>query len=296
MNQDKKLNVDIPGSIVELRAMLKEFRLKKIIYKKFFRGKGLEFETYRNFSPDDDANLIDWKASSRAQKLLVKQYREERDLKIMFIIDVGDNMVFGSTEKLKCEFLTELVAAFSMVMLQDNDRIGFFLFNDNIKHFVDCRAGEKQFQIFMDILCDGSNYGGVTDIDKALNFALDYFDNSINAVVLVSDFLKVTKETEKGLSLLSNRFETIVIRVRDPLDITFPDIEGEVVLENPVNHEQVIVNPSVAKRTYEQYALKQAKFVEEMFKKSELDYLDLITDKSFVIPLAIFLKERLERL
>ena len=295
MNQDKKLNVDIPGSITELGAMLKEFRLKKIIYKRFFRGKGLEFETYRTFSPDDDANLIDWKTSSRAQKLLVKQYKEERNLKVMFIIDVGENMVFGSTDKLKCEFVTEFVAAFSMVMLQDNDRIGFFLFSEDIKHFVDCKAGEKQFQIFMDILSKGSNYGGVTNIDKALDFALDYFDNSIDAVVLVSDFLRVTTKTEKKLSLLANRFETLVIRVRDSLDITLPDMEGEVVLENPVNHEQAIVNPRVAKKTYQEYALKQAKFVEEIFKKSALDYLDLITNKSFVIPLAIFLKKRLDR-
>ena len=129
MNQ-KKLNVDIAGSISELQSMLKEFRLKKRIYKLFFRGKGLEFESYRVFSPDDDAADIDWKASSRSQQLLVKQYREERDLKIMFLIDVGSNMVLGSGKKVKCEFVTELAAAFSDVILSVNDRIGFFLFSD----------------------------------------------------------------------------------------------------------------------------------------------------------------------
>lgn len=288
----QKLNVDIAGSISELQAMLKEFRLKVKIYKMFFRGQGLEFESYRNFSPDDDAKNIDWKASSRAQKLLVKQYIEERDLKIMFMIDVGSNMVFGSTEKIKCEFITELVAAFSMVMLHANDRIGFVLFSDTIKHFVDCEGGEKQFQIFVDHLSNGSNYGGTTNIDKALDFALNYFDKSISAVVLVSDFLKVTKETEKKLSLLSNKFETIAIRVRDPLDITLPALEGEVVLENSATRQQVIINPHVAKRTYERYALEQGKIVENMFKQSEIDYLDLTTDKSFAAPLAIFLKER----
>ena len=92
---------------------------------------------------------------------------------------------------------------------------------------------------------------------------------------------------------MARKFETIAIRVRDPLDITLPDVEGEIILENPENHQQVIVNPRVAKKSYEQYALEQSKIVEEIFKKSELDYLDLITDKSFAEPLAIFLKERL---
>ena len=289
----QKLNVDIAGSISELQSMLKEFGLKTKIYKMFFRGKGLEFEGYRNFSPDDDAKDIDWKASSRAQKPLVKQYREERDLKIMFVIDVGNNMVFGSTKKIKCEFVTELVAAFSMVMLHANDRIGFVLFSDTIKHFVDCKGGEKQFQIFVDQLSNGSNYGGTTNIDRALDFAINYFDRTISAVVLVSDFLKVTKETEKKLSLLSNKSETIIIRVRDPLDVTLPEIDGEVVLENPTTRQQIIINPHVAKRTYEKYASEQGKIVENIFKQSGVDYLDLTTDKSFTVPLAIFLKERL---
>lgn len=289
-----KLNVNIAGSISELEGMLKEFRLKKLIYKLFFRGKGLEFDGYRDFAPDDDATRIDWKATMRAQKTLVKQYIEERDLRIMFMIDIGENMVFGSTEKIKCEFITELVAAFSKVMLNTDDRIGFVLFGDTITHFVDCQAGEKQFEIFVDTLSNGLNYGGVTNLDQALDFSIDYFSDAISAVILVSDFLKVTGETEKKLALLSNRFETIAIRVRDPLDITLPDMEGEIILENPETHEQVIVNPNVAKNAYEKYALEQGKIVEDIFKKAEVDHLDLITNKSFAAPLAVFLKERLE--
>lgn len=289
-----KLNVDIARAISELEAMLKEFRLKIPLYKMFFRGKGLEFDGYRDFYPDDDAERIDWKVSSRAQKLMVKQYIEERDLRIMFLIDVGENMVFGSTERLKCEYITELVAAFSKVMLNKNDRIGFIFFSDAITHFVDCKSGEKQFNIFIETLSEGKNYGGTSNVDLALDFAVDYLDDSISSVILISDFLNISSETEKKLGLLSHRFETIAIRVRDPLDMTLPDIEGEVVLEDKKSHHQVIINPRVAKRSYEKYAYMQAKMVKEIFEKSELDHVDLITDKSFAEPLTIFLKERIE--
>ena len=290
-----KLNVDVAGSISDLQSMLKEFRLKQKIYRLFFRGKGLEFDGYRDFASDDDASRIDWKASLRAQKLLTKQYKEERDLKIMFVIDVGDNMVFGSTEKIKCEFITELVAAFSMVMLSENDQIGFVLFSDSIKQFVQYAGGEKQLQIFVNSLSYGENYGGLTDIDSALDFLVKTFDSSVSAVVLVSDFLRVSGETKKKLNLLANKFETIIIRVRDPLDITLPDIDGEIILEDIETRGQVIVNPSIAKKNYEINALQQGELVEDIFKKTSVDYLDLITDKSFVIPLSIFLKERLEK-
>ena len=227
MESKRRLNVDIDGSVLEFKSMLKEFKLKR--KKVAFRGEGLEFDGYRDFSPDDDAGNIDWKSSLRAQKLLVKKYKEERDLKIMFLVDVGSNMVFGSTDKIKCEFATELVAAFTDLILNSEDRFGFFLFSDIINHFVDCKGGTKHFQFFVDILSNGLNYGGKTNLDQALDFATTYLDKSVSSVIIISDFLNITEKTEKKLSLLASKFETIIVQVRDPLDVTLPEIEGEVV-------------------------------------------------------------------
>lgn len=291
----KRLDVDIAGAISEFQSIMKEFRLKRDIYKIIFRGKGLEFEAFRDYAPDDDASNIDWKASSRAQKLLVKQYKEERDMKIMFIIDVSNNMVFGSGKKLKCEFVAEVAAAMAKVIMDANDQVGFFFFSNKVKHFLDTRIGEKHFQLFVDMLTDAKNYGGVSNIDMALDYALDYFTPSINSVIFISDFLNVTKNTEKKLTLLSNKFETILLRVRDILDITLPDVDREIIVENPQTGDQVVVNPKVAKSSYENYAWQQSKIVEAMFKKSQADYLDLVTNKSFAEPLAVFLKERSEK-
>lgn len=289
----RRLNVDVAGKIVELQAVLKDFKLKQDIYRIIFRGKGLEFDGYRDFTPDDNAEDIDWKTSARTQKLIVKKYKEERDLKIMFLIDVGTNMVFGSTEKIKCEYVTELVAAFSNIMFNSNDKIGFLFFSNEIKQFSDFRSGFKHFSLFVDLMSDAENYGGKTDLNKALDFAMDYLDDSVMSVIIVSDFLGVNKGTEKKLNLLSHRFETIALRVRDPLDLALPNIEGEIVLEDSESHEQVVVNPMIARVSYQQYAFEQGRHVEEMFKRTEVDFLDLITNKSFTIPLASFLKKRL---
>ncbi|MFH1585767.1 MAG: DUF58 domain-containing protein [archaeon] len=293
-NEERKLNVDIPGAISELQSMLKEFRLRKDIWKIFFRGKGLEFEQYRDYTPDDDASMIDFKTSSRAQKLIVKQYKEERELEIFFVVDVGDNMVFGSTPKLKCEFMAEMVAAFSMVMVHENDRIGYVLYSDKINEFVPCSGGEKQFQIFVDYLTQAKTYGGVPDLDQALEFSLNNFPKSTASVIVVSDFLRLTSETEKKLTLLANRFETLCVRVRDPLDIEMPDMQGEVVVEDPKSHQQLIINPRVAKGAYGMFAAEKDKRAKYIIQQSGADFLDLNTKESFATPLAIFLKERIE--
>jgi len=77
--------------------------------------------------------------------------------------------------------------------------------------------------------------------------------------------------------------------------MTLPDVEGEITLANPSTGNQVIVNPKIAKVSYEKYALEQANLVEDIFKKSEADYLDLVTNKGFSVPLAMFLKERIQK-
>lgn len=288
-----KLNVDVPEAINHLQAILKYFKLRRDIYKILFRGKGLEFESYRDFTPDDDASDIDWKASSRAQKLLVKQYREERDLRIMFMVDVGDNMVLGSTDKLKCEYATELIGALAHLIINSSDRVGYLLFSDSVSHFVETGLGEKHFHSFIYTLTDGSNYGGKTDLNNALDFAMQYFGNMIDSVIIVSDFLNVNGETEKKLNLLSNMFETILIQIRDPLDVSLPDVAGEISLEDPLTKEQILINPKIARASYERYALEYQKMIEGMFKKSQADYLSIITNKPFAEPLAVFLKQRL---
>ena len=100
----KELNINFPKQIAKFESLMRsQFLVKTIFYEKVFGGKGREFDSFRKYAPGDDAGLIDWKATMKANTTLIKQYIEERALKIFFIIDVGDNMVFGSGNKLKNE-------------------------------------------------------------------------------------------------------------------------------------------------------------------------------------------------
>lgn len=199
MAEKKKLNVDVSRAISDFETVAKEFELKEKLYKIIFRGKGLEFDSYRDYAPDDDASMIDWKASKRANKTLIKRYVEERDLNIIFVIDVGENMVLGSADKLKCEYAAELVSAFSHLIITSNDKVGFVLYSDDIKDYIPPRKGLNHLYFLVDILSDPSLYGGASRLDKALDFLLENLDESINFVVFVSDFTRINENIEKDL-------------------------------------------------------------------------------------------------
>ena len=101
-------------------------------YKSSFKGKGLDFEGYRSYISGDDASLIDWKATLRSQDLLIKVLTEERNVNIIFLVDVSSSMSFASIDKLKNEYAAELVASLSFAAIQAGDSVGLVMFNDKI--------------------------------------------------------------------------------------------------------------------------------------------------------------------
>ena len=291
----ERLNVNVARAITDFEQVMKEFQLKEKVWRIIYRGKGLEFDGYREYMQDDDAVNIDWKASQRANQLLVKRYKEERDLEIVFLVDVSENMLFGSVEKLKCENVAEMLAALSHLIISSNDKIGFVFFSDKIKEYVPPKGGINQLYFFIDKLSDPDSYNGGSNPRVAFDFALRYLPKSIHAVFFVSDFIRMKKDALKNLYLLSHKFETTAFMVKDPLDVTLPDIDKEIVIEDPVSGQQLLVNPKMARRLYEKHALAQEKESREIFLRANVDFFKFVTDKYFVYPLAEFLKGRLAK-
>ena len=290
-----KLNLDIPTSVAEFEALVNKVLPKRRFYRLLLRGKGLEFDSYRNFGPDEDASSIDWKASVRSDTLLARQYIEERDIKVMVIFDVGENMVFGSSEKLKCEYTAEMASALTHVIIGSGDKVGFAFINDGLIKLDPPMGGKKQFDIFVYNISDPNLYQGVSDIGNVINKIMEMLNPSISLVILISDFLKVSEEQKKDFERLGNLFETFAIMVRDPLDKTLPNIDKEIILEDPRSGERLVINPKIAKKSYEMLAQKQTELVRDVFLRSNIDLLELDTSKDFAFDLASFLKRRVDR-
>jgi uncharacterized protein (DUF58 family) len=288
---EKSLNLDIAGAVSELETLLKKVLPKNIMFK-LLLGKGLEFDGYRDFNQSDDAVLIDWKASVRQQKPLVRKYIEERDLKFLFLIDVSDNMIFGSTAKLKCEYSAELAAAVSHLIVTTGDRFGFVLYNNQIIKIRPPETGTRAFEIFVHELSTPSNYGGISNLSRVIEPLIKTMPSDIAIIFIISDFVRLDESYKMNLELLSGLYETIAIVVRDPLDMKFPEINKEVVIEDPETREKLLINPKIAKELYERNASEQFDKIKDIFRDLNIDFLELCTDMSFSTEFAAFLEER----
>ena len=292
---ERKLKIEVGESISALRYFLKRFEVATKLYKMFFRGKSFDFEGFRDYNGDEDVSSIDWKASYRSGKLLSRKYKEEDDKKILFVLDIGQNMMFSSSDKLKCEYAAEIVISLSDIIISNNDRAGLLLFNDRVQQYLLPKRGKQTFESFYNILSNPNTYGGGSNLNEALDYLIKNADPHISAIVLISDFINVDKKTKHNLNIISNKYETLAFMIKDPIDKSLPKINGEFIVESPFNGQQMLIEPKIANRQYENYASKQEKFVADSFKSSGIDFIELSTAKSFIYDLINFLKERVKR-
>jgi len=287
-----KLVVNFPRAITEFENAMQKLPVKKILYRNIFRGKGLEFDSYRDFLPDDDASLIDWKASLRSNKIMARKYIEERDLNVYFLVDVSSSMLFGSNDKLKAEYAAEFVASLGHLVLSSGDNVGLVMFSDKIVKFLRPARTKNQFALFTKFLADSDLYGGGFDISGAVNYVLKSIKSPYTIFILVSDFIHTGKETADSLKLMGSRFESVGVMIRDRLDEDLPDSNYQFAVQDPYSGKQMILNPDFARERYRESVLKQKATIRSIMTSSRMDLLELNTDKSFIIALSSFLRSR----
>ncbi|MFH1409774.1 MAG: DUF58 domain-containing protein [Nanoarchaeota archaeon] len=262
-------------------------------YATTFKGRGLEFEGYRRFSPMEDARLIDWLASVRANQLVIREFVQERQLQILFVFDVSSSMLFASTEKLKCEYAAEFIGAMAFAIINGGDAAGLLMFTDKVVHQLPPSMGPRQFYLIARSLQNPKLYEGKRDFVAMLKW-INNFVKRNTTVVIVSDFLGTHGEWLKELRIAGQKFDLIGVMIHDPHDITLPDV-GQVVISDPYSMKEMLIDTGKIKKEFERNAKSQMDEVQDGFKKSNADLVSLTTDKEFVDPIKSFFERRKSR-
>ena len=156
-------------------------------YKSVFRGRGMEFSEVREYQPGDDIRTIDWNVTARAGRPYIKRFVEERELTVLFLVDVSASGVFGS-QRSKLETAVEIAATLMFSALKNNDKVGLVTFADQVLEFHQPRKGKANvLRLIRELLT-------VTPVVRPTNLktVLDYVNRiqKRRAVVfLLSDFL-----------------------------------------------------------------------------------------------------------
>lgn len=262
-------------------------------YHTVFKGRGMEFAEVREYVPGDDIRLIDWNVSARTGSPFVKVFSEERELSMMLVVDMSRSGTFGSSYRMKDEVAIEICALLAFSAMKNNDKVGLLIFTDRVEKFIPPRKGRQHvLRVLREIVYHEPENRG-TNMNSALEYLLRVIRRN-SVVFILSDFMD--DGFQKSLRVVSSKHDVIAIKVTDKLEIQLPDA-GLISLVDAETGENVVVDTSDEKIRNSYSALKQAQQegLEKMFKKINLDYINIKTGESYVEPLYKFFRKRAKR-
>ena len=259
-------------------------------YHAVFRGRGIEFDELRPYVVGDDVRSIDWKSYARTGEPLVRRYREDRDLTVLFAVDVSASQTAGAAEQSKASLAAELCAVFALAAIRNNDRAGLLLFASGPERYLRPAGGSIHVLRLVREVLSASPATRGTDLGAALEY-LTGVQRRRATLFIISDFL--TEGYARALRAAARRFDIIAIRIREPLDEELP-AAGLVRLagaEDGTVYEVDSDDPAVR----EAYAARVRAIDEErarLFGELGIDEIAIVTGEDYVRALLAFFRRR----
>ncbi|MHC4321599.1 MAG: DUF58 domain-containing protein [Planctomycetota bacterium] len=263
-------------------------------YVSVFKGRGMEFDEVREYQAGDDIRTIDWNVTARLGHPYIKRYTEERELTIMFLVDLSFSGEFGSAKQFKNEIATEICAVLAFSAVRNNDKVGLILFTDKIEKFVPPKKGKTHvLRVIREVLYYKPENKG-TDISVALEYLLKVTKRK-TVCFLVSDF--ITEGFERVLRIANKRHDMVAVSITDPRELEIPNV-GFVELEDAETGEITLIDTSDRKmmERFNRFNIKNMEERAKLFRGMGVDLVDVRTDSSYVEPIMKFFRAREKRL
>jgi uncharacterized protein (DUF58 family) len=270
-------------------------------YHSVFKGRGMDFDEVREYSPGDEVRTIDWNVTARAGRTFVKKFTEERELTIFLVVDISASGNFGSTAMSKRDLAAELASALAFSAIRNSDKVGLLLYTDRVERYLPPKKGRRHvLRVVRDILYHAPEGRG-TDSMKALD-TINHVLHRRAIVFLISDFqspgdpVQARTALRRAMRQTNRRHDLIAVHVEDPREKELPNL-GIVALEDAESGEIIeldTANPAVRKR-FKEHALEHGRRLVTDFRSEGVDTLQLLTDTPYMPALQRFFKTRERR-
>lgn len=260
-------------------------------YHSAFKGRGMSFSEVREYTPGDDVKAIDWNVTARFSHPFVKVYEEERELTVMLLVDISASSLFGTTQRLKRELITELCAVLSFSAATNNDKVGVVFFSDKIEKYIPPKKGRSHIlRIIRELitLTPAANSG--TNVALALEFLNSVLKKKTIAF-LMSDF--VSPAYEKPLMLTARKHDLVGVHVFDRYDKELPDAGLIQVQDSETGAQAWVDTGDKQVRTAFAKAFEEhRRYCAQAFGKTGASLLSIRTDQDYVKVLQGYFKGR----
>ena len=232
-------------------------------YHTAFKGRGMSFAEVREYRIGDDVRDIDWNVTARSRKPHIKVYEEERELTMMLMVDVSGSRMFGTTDYLKKNIITELAAVLAFSASQTGDKVGCIFFSDRVEKFIPPKKGRSHILMIIRELVGFVPESNGTAISEAARY-LTGVNKKRCTTFLLSDFMNSKRD------------------------------DGVVELQDAETGRKVWVDTS-SSAVRDHYAAawnEREERTRELLLHNRIDIADISTDSDYVAELIKLFKQR----
>lgn len=252
------------------------------LHRSPFRGFSVEFAEHRPYQPGDETRYLDWKILGKRDRLFVKQYEEETNLRATIVLDISRSMAWtGDAERgiTKLDYATRFVAALSLIMLRQRDATGLIAFDDEVRGVVPPRARHGQWPMLVRALA-ALKPGAGTAAEPALRRVTDLLKRR-GMVLFVSDLLVDRELVLRALRYLRHRgHQVTVFHLMDPGEV---DLAGppEARYIDPETGDSLVASAADLRRDYRATVERVVAAWRRACRGSGMGYHRITTDTPF---------------
>ncbi len=288
-----------PDIISRLRGL--ELRARKVsagfisgMHRSAYHGFSVEFADYRQYVPGDDLRYIDWKIFGRADRLYVKEYEEETNLRCNILLDASASMAYGGDGVSKFEYACKLAASLAYLLVGQQDAPGLVTFDSRIRTKLPPHTGRGHLSTLLETL-EKTAPEQQTDV-KVLFHRLAEELRKRSMIILISDLLADLDDVAGGLEHMAYAgHELIVLHVLDDTEWNLPFIEN-ILFEGLEEDDRLLVDPQSLRTSYLAAVERFVARVQSVCLKHHADYVPVNTSDPLDAVLCGYLARRAGRL
>jgi uncharacterized protein (DUF58 family) len=217
----------LPPEAVKRVARL-ELRARHIVegflsgsHRSPYFGQSVEFVQHRQYVPGDDVRHVDWKVWARQDRLVIKQYEEDTNLRCSLLIDSSESMSYTGRSISKFEYASTLAACLALLVLKQQDAVGSVMFDNKIRSRVPLRTSQRHLTDLLFSL-ENTKPAEKTDLGNVFRDVVQTFPRR-GLMVLISDLLGAEESSLKGIETLRRAgHDVMVLHILDDDELDFP--------------------------------------------------------------------------
>jgi uncharacterized protein (DUF58 family) len=269
------------------------------MHKSPYHGFSVEFAEHKLYNPGESIKNIDWRLYGRTERLYVKKFEEETNLRCQIVLDHSSSMFFPEDKHDKIKFAAYAAAALMYLLKQQRDAFGLTVFGEKIEYQSDVKSSLSHFNMLLNQL---NKYIELKPENKSTDVAstLHEVANKIHRrslIIIFSDMFEPGENTKELFSALQHlkykKHEVILFHVVDKsLEIDFEYGNKPYRFVDLETKEEVKLYPNEVK---ESYLTQVKKFKNELRNRCEnykIDYIEADVNKDFSQVLLPFLLKR----